>query len=329
MRKIALLLFITLLALVSESPAQQTIGGSARIQPKSNVVCLTGPPGETIAAINVREGEHVKKGMQLVIFQSNGSLQREVALAELALKEAVELGGKIIKLQQLKVDEIRESGSKAIALQELRVAMAKSDVEYTARRQKRFANVGGEDLSYQETDNREHQARNARLSLEIASRELDRIKAARDMNLKAALQEFDNLTLNHEISSNRASQQLELSRQKLAQSVIVAPMDGTVLEIVQAVGEQAGVGAPCLKMANLDEMYAVAEIYESDVLKLKPGQKAEISGKALPHPLTGTVESIGRIITEPSKIAYVKVRLDDPKPASDLINMEVNVVIKP
>ncbi len=331
MRKttLCLLIFISLSAWASPAHARKAVGGVARIQPEGGVICLSGPPGATIAAINVREGEFVKKGVSLVIFQGNVSARHEVKLAELAMKEAVELGPGKIKFEGLKMESSRESGSKAIGLQELKVARARSDAAYAERRRKRFDKVGGEDLSAEETDRRNNQARCTKLLLDIATLELQRMKLDYDYEIKLAAQRMDNLVLGQEIRSKRAMEQLQLARAKLAQSMIVAPIDGTIIEVDRRVGERTGDAGTCVKMAKLDQMYADAKIYESDIPRLKVGDKAQISGDALASPIAGVVESIGRIITDTSKIAHVKVRLDDPKQVSSLINMEVNVMITP
>jgi hypothetical protein len=58
------------------------------------------------------------------------------------------------------------------------------------------------------------------------------------------------------------------------------------------------------------------------------GMKATITSKSLPGALTGTIKSISRIISDPSKVANVIIVLDNPEPASRLINLEVEVSIE-
>ena len=53
---------------------------------------------------------------------------------------------------------------------------------------------------------------------------------------------------------------------------------------------------PILKMGDTSVMYALAEVYETDVLWVRPGQQARVTSSALPQALTGTVERIGRMI---------------------------------
>jgi HlyD family secretion protein len=114
--------------------------------------------------------------------------------------------------------------------------------------------------------------------------------------------------------------------EKLEHASLDAPMNGTVLEVLQSVGEATG-GRPVIRMADLENMYVIAEVFEGDLLKISPGMKATVTGNALPGSLTGEVESIGRVINPANRTADVKIRLDEPAVASKLINLEVDVSI--
>ena len=88
-------------------------------------------------------------------------------------------------------------------------------------------------------------------------------------------------------------------------------------------------------------MLAVAEIYESDVDKVRLGQTAKITSDALTGELQGTVEHIGLQVqrqnivnTDPSanidsRIVEVKVRLDEAssQKVAGLTNLQVKVAI--
>jgi HlyD family secretion protein len=81
-----------------------------------------------------------------------------------------------------------------------------------------------------------------------------------------------------------------------------------------------------VELGQTREMLAVAEIYESDVDKVRLGQTAKITSDALTGELRGTVEHIGLQVqrqnivnTDPSanidgRIVEVKVRLVDIHP---------------
>jgi HlyD family secretion protein len=86
-------------------------------------------------------------------------------------------------------------------------------------------------------------------------------------------------------------------------------------------------------------MGVVAEVYETDIGRVKLGQPAIITSDLLSQKLTGTVAAIGREIgraenvsTDPaafadSRVVRVRVRLADSAPVAGMIHGKVKVVI--
>ena len=86
-------------------------------------------------------------------------------------------------------------------------------------------------------------------------------------------------------------------------------------------------------------MYAIAEVYETDVRNVRKGMKARVTSSALAGPLSGTVERVrpkvqkmDEIGTDPAarkdaRIVEVEIRLDDPKAAANLTNLQVDIEI--
>jgi HlyD family secretion protein len=119
-----------------------------------------------------------------------------------------------------------------------------------------------------------------------------------------------------------------------------SPIDGQVVKVYTRSGERVGPSG-ILELAQNDRMYAVAEVYETDIGRVKVGQKATIASPAFETPLTGTVETIGLKIgkmdvlsTDPTaktdaRVVEVKILLDDAKRAAGLTNLQVEVAIQP
>jgi multidrug efflux pump subunit AcrA (membrane-fusion protein) len=130
-----------------------------------------------------------------------------------------------------------------------------------------------------------------------------------------------------------AEADLELSR-------VRAPIDGQVLKIHAREGERVGPDG-ILEIGDTAAMYAVAEVYEMDVGRVRVGQRAEIRSPALGRRLAGSVERVGLRIgkqdvlgTDPvadadARVVEVEVRLDDPAPAARLTNLRVEVLFEP
>jgi len=119
-----------------------------------------------------------------------------------------------------------------------------------------------------------------------------------------------------------------------------SPIDGQVVKVYARSGERVGPSG-IVELAQNDRMYAVAEVYETDIGRVKVGQKATIASPAFDTPLTGTVETIGLKIgkmdvlsTDPTaktdaRVVEVKILLDDAGRAAGLTNLQVEVEIQP
>ena len=207
------------------------------------------------------------------------------------------LAREVLTLGQLSVDALT-----------LKVEISKRDFEYASLRYKRFGELGGEASSPQQMEQRAYIMKNAELAYQAQAKELDRTKANRELQIE------------------RAKVQLATAREKLDRTTLRAPARMTVIQINAAVG--AVPGGAAVSLANLAEMHVVTEVFAGDLAKLKVGQEATITGTALPAPVKGHVLTIGRVITGRAKVAEVLIRLDDPKAAAQLINLEVNVSIE-
>jgi HlyD family secretion protein len=131
----------------------------------------------------------------------------------------------------------------------------------------------------------------------------------------------------------RAAAELELT-------VVRSPVDGRVLQVHARQGERVGPDG-IAEIGKTQTMVAIAEVYETDVARVRVGQRATVSSPALPAPMQGTVTRVGLKIgkkdvlsVDPAaktdaRVVEVEVRLDDAQPVAALTNLEVDVVIGP
>lgn len=132
---------------------------------------------------------------------------------------------------------------------------------------------------------------------------------------------------------------LEYAKARADSSIMFAPVDGKILKIVARPGEKVTNGSVILQMGHVDKMYAIAEVYESDVSLVKIGQRATITSYALPEEVVGTVERIGHIIykndvldVDPAsdidaRVVEVEILLENSELLQRLSNLQVNVAI--
>lgn len=126
------------------------------------------------------------------------------------------------------------------------------------------------------------------------------------------------------------------------QAYIRSPVTGRVLHIYTWPGERVG-AAGVLDVAASDQTFVEAEVYETDLNRIRPGGAATVTSAALPEPLHGTVSLIERSITRQqvvnidpaantdARVAIVRVLLDSASSdiAARRINLQVRVEFQP
>ncbi|MES9855401.1 MAG: efflux RND transporter periplasmic adaptor subunit [Sedimenticola sp.] len=238
----------------------------------------------------VRPDQQVEAGEVLARFSSHAVLQAELNLAT------------------LEVQESEQSRKLRLELQELALQGAKAERQRAKRSLDNYRALGAGSRSQKELLLRRNRAEDARRA--VSQEEL------RSRQLKQKL----------ELELQEAQAGLALAEARFRDSYLSAPVSGTILEIPKQTGELLD-GGPVIRMADLQRMYALCDVYEGDLLKIAPGMKTDISGSALPKGISGSVERIGRVVNTASRLARVWVLLDQPDIASHLIGMEVNAVI--
>lgn len=143
-----------------------------------------------------------------------------------------------------------------------------------------------------------------------------------------------------EVDIDVARARLNRQEKELARAYIYAPTDGKVLAINTRPGELIA-GDGILELGRVDQMYAIAEVYEADVGRLRIGQRATATSAALSDPLTGQVERIRPLVrkqdtigTDPAarkdaRIVEVEVLLDAAESAASFTHLQVDVTFDP
>ena len=159
---------------------------------------------------------------------------------------------------------------------------------------------------------------------------LNSIAEVRPVDVQLAQTEIESAIAN----LNRAKTELEAA-------YIRAPMTGQIIKIHTRVGEKIDKEG-IADFAQTNKMMAVAEVYQTDISKVKLGQKAIITSQGFPGKLQGTVQQIGLQVNRQnvfsdqpgenldSRIVEVKIRLtpEDSKKVSSLTNLQVQTAIK-
>jgi HlyD family secretion protein len=131
------------------------------------------------------------------------------------------------------------------------------------------------------------------------------------------------------------------AKEKLEQAYVRSPQDGEVLEVYTRPGEVVSENG-IVEIGQTSQMYAVAEVYQSDISKVRPGQEVTVTSDSLPNKLHGNVDWISSkvrrqdvINTDPSenidsKIVevYIKLNQTSSNVASKFTNLQIEAQIK-
>lgn len=161
---------------------------------------------------------------------------------------------------------------------------------------------------------------------------LDKLKEVRPVDLAEAQAELD-----------YAVAQVARIESELEDYYVRVPIDGQILKINTLVGEQVDTSQGIVELGRTSQMYAIAEVYETDVGKVKVGQPATIISEhgGFDGKLKGTVDHVGLQIkkqdileSDPAadkdaRVVEVKVRLnpEDSEKVAGLTNLQVRVKI--
>lgn len=133
---------------------------------------------------------------------------------------------------------------------------------------------------------------------------------------------------------------LAAAKAGLELAIVRSPLRAQVLEIHAYPGERVGPEG-VMELGQTDRMYAIAEVYETDIAQIKVGQVAKIRTTAMDEELQGKVERIslkvGRldvigadpIAKTDARVVEVFILLDDSDAVSRYTNMQVKVEIQP
>ncbi|MBG0798412.1 HlyD family efflux transporter periplasmic adaptor subunit [Methylocystis sp. L43] len=133
-----------------------------------------------------------------------------------------------------------------------------------------------------------------------------------ELRLKKAKADVDVATA----SIQQGEANLELKEAQLSQAVSTAPIDGVVIKINARPGERIGPNGVA-DIANLNELDVVAEVYETDIPRVRVGQKAIVKLPEVSAPYQAKVREIAFLVR--------KNRVNDTDPLADRDNKIVEV----
>ncbi|MEJ4043983.1 HlyD family secretion protein [Erwinia sp. SLM-02] len=103
-----------------------------------------------------------------------------------------------------------------------------------------------------------------------------------------------------EASEKAAQSQLDDARWELSQTVVYAPVDGWINNLVTREGDYATSGSPLFALVDSHSFYVMGYFEETKLRHIRPGARARLRLYSDDRELSGVVESFGRAIYDQS-----------------------------
>lgn len=333
-----------------------------RLEPQGEVIKLSVAYAQDsrVNKLLVNEGDKVKANQVIAILQGTDKKQMELLEAQKNL--AVEIS----KLNRIKTGEAKQA---EIVAQKAVIARTQAQLKtQTVEKQAAIARAKAELLNakvnyqrYQalhrqgavakaDFDNKREafatatanlQATQAQLATTVSTLQkqiqteqalLQKLQEVRPVDIKVAQAEVD-----------KAAVKIDRIKAELEDFYVHSPVAGQILKINTRVGEQVNTSQGIVELGRTQQMYAIAEIYETDVSKIRIGQRASIISEhgGFSGTLQGTVDHIGLQIkkqdildsdpaaNKDARVVEVKVKLDaeDTAKVAGLTNLQVRVTV--
>ncbi len=281
------------------------IAAPGRVEAASEEVRVSSELSGRLKGVSVEEGDRVKRGQVLAELE-NSDYRARVASAEATLV--------------LRESELRRivNGSRAEERREAEAAKraAKAVLENAKSETERRRNLAEKGvISRDEADRYERAYRVAQAEFDQASQHFALVDAeAREEDRSRA-----------EASVAEARAQVDEARAVFEKSFIRAPMDGVILRKLRHTGESVSTqfDSPVITMADDSVLRVRLDVDETDVAKLKVGQRAYVTAEAYgDQKFEGTVIRVGRILGKKN------VRTDEPSEHVDTKILETLVELK-
>ncbi|MEZ5755502.1 MAG: HlyD family efflux transporter periplasmic adaptor subunit [Paracoccaceae bacterium] len=306
---------------MAETLRPSDVVGLARLMPRGDVSTIAAPYGAgdaRVLELLVSEGDRVEKGQVVARLDNLNVLEGAVLLAEanLAIREA--------SLMQTRTAVMNSRDEAQATLEQARSIAAEAASE-TLRSEELFS-------------------RNV-----ISRSMLDAVRAAEQQataavaKAEATLARFTAVGLDDQpdvVVATRnlaaAGAELERARRDLLRSDVMAPISGTILDILATPGQRPPVEG-IMTMGDTSRMMAEVEVWQDRISQVRIGQPVDLAATALDTALQGRVSAIGLTVgrqgllsddtaaNTDARVIRVMVILDETSSqrAARFVNLEV------
>lgn len=338
------------------------VNALGRIEPENETIQVAAPATQggasRITELLVKVGDRVQAGQVLAIAETRNRQQaalqeakQQVGIAQARLAQVKagarpgEIAARQATVRSLDAELSGEQATQQATITRLEAAFQNAQVEYN--RNQMLAREGA--IAASLLDSRRLALRTAQAELNAAQAALKRTQttlqarvseASATVEQVAAVRPTDIAVAQAEVAGAIAT--VNRLRADLELAYIRAPKPGRILRIHTYAGEVVG-DRGIVELGQTDQMMVVAEVYESDIGKVRVGQTVTVTSpnNAFAGKLAGTVDRIGLQVakrdvldTDPTaatdvRVIEVHIRLNAAasQQVSGLTNLQVNVAV--
>lgn len=335
-----------------------------RLVPQGEVIQLSVPNAadSRVNQVLVQESDRVQPGQIIAILQGFERRQRDLEEAQKTVEyhqallnqmqagdaKQAELAAQAANIARLEAQLQNEILEREAAIADAEAALRQA--ESTHDRNFSLANAGA--ISAQVLDQSRESLAQAQAQLKERQAQLStttetlKQQINQERQTLAQLQEVRPVDVRvAEVELERAKIVVEQRRADLEDTRVRAPVAGQVLRINTQVGEQVNIQEGIVELGQTDQMMAIAEVYETEITRVKVGQSATLMSEygGFDGPVRGEVEHVSlqvgqRSLAEGSsnpttdetqRVVEVRLRVhpEDNAKVANLTNMQVRVHI--
>lgn len=344
----------------SSATVKIAVTALGRLQPEGEVTTLSAPHsinGVRVEKLLVKEGDEVKKGQVMAYLEdyarAGTALQQakdkyQVAQAKL---QQIKSGAKTADISAQKATILRLEGQSKgeIATQQATISRIQAELNNAQTENNRYQQLFKEGaVAATVADSKRLQVETLQKQLQAAQATLNSTVSSYKNQIKEANARLVSLNEVRPVDVKLAEAEVKSAMTAVQQAkadnnmtYIKSPIDGKVLKIHTKTGEVIATSG-FAEVGKISQMYVLAEVYQTDIQKVRVGQKATIQSPAFSGNIQGTVSEVGWQIGKQSilslnpaadtdrRIVEVKIKIDDPKDSekvSNLTNLQVDVSI--
>ncbi|PAX60561.1 ABC exporter membrane fusion protein [Brunnivagina elsteri] len=341
-------------------PARVAVTALGRIEPQGEVRRLSAPSslsGVRVEKVLIKDGESVRIGQVVAWLEgyarTAAALQQAIDKVSVARAKLLQIkaGAKTgdISAQKATISRLQAQVKGEVAAQQATIARLQAQLNNARTENNRYQQIYKQGaVSASIADTKRLQLQTVEQQIREAQAGLTRTVSTLQDQIQEAQAKLASLSEVRPVDVQLAEAEVKSAISAVTQSqaeheltYVKSPINSKILKIHAKSGEVIGSNG-IVELGTTSQMYVVAEVYQTDVEKVRIGQKALITSTAFSGKIPGTVNDIGLQIERQSilsvnpsadtdrRVVEVKIRIDNPsdsKRVAGLTNLQVDVAI--